>query len=89
MHRIHMTFDHPSISSMISLLKRASDSDELEPGPRKALQMIRDECNTCRRNDDKPRLFKVTIGSDRLRFNNSVQVDPMFIRNRPDLHMVD
>ena len=85
---IHRSFGHPSVSSTYKLLKRASNeplAEDVKPNLRK----LANECKICRVNAAIPRRFKLTVGSDELRFNNRIYVDTMFIEGRPVIHIVD
>lgn len=53
------------------------------------IQEMRNQCDICEKPAPAPRGFKLTIGTDRLRINHSVQVDTMLIENGPVRHMVD
>ena len=53
------------------------------------LTKIGDDCNICRRNQTKPRRFKLTVGTEEFRFNHTVLIDTMYIDSKPVLHLVD
>lgn len=88
LRRIHKTFGHPSIDTTLKILKRAS-GDKLSKGTKAVIEGIVDGCKTCRLIASKPRRFKLTVGTNDLRFNHKVQIDTMFINGKPVLHMVD
>lgn len=88
LRRIHRSFGHPSVRAMGNLLKRASDDNRLDNETRKAIQAISDDYKICLRTASPPRRFKLTLGTEDLRFNNVVQIGTMLIENRPVLHMV-
>lgn len=71
---IQTTFGHPYIQYMTSLLRRASEPDKLDTQTRKALEDIRKSWQIWRKNDCTPRRFKMTIGTDGIKFNSSIQV---------------
>lgn len=87
LRKLHRVFGHTSVQALYNLLKRANP-DEMESNVRKTLDKIRRECEVCIQNGSKPRRFKVTIGTDDLRFNHIVAVDVMYINSRPVLHIV-
>lgn len=72
---LHRNFGHRSASALYRLLKRADYIDTNE--------------NTLRKYASAPRRFKLTMGSDDLKFNHVVAVDMIFISKRPILHVVD
>lgn len=88
LRRIHKTFGHPSISATERLLKRATGGT-LNTQNRRAIEQIATSCRICERNRRAPRRFKLTVGMNEMRFNHTVQVDTMFIHNRPVCHLVD
>lgn len=70
------------------LLKRADPGDPTHD-VKAALDAITKECMTCQTYASKPRRFKVTIGTDELKFNHVIAVDIMYINKMPVLHVVD
>ena len=85
---IHRSFGHPSVSSTYKLLRRAS-GDKLKGNIKGMLRRLSENCKICKTNAATPRRFKLTIGTDDLRFNNRIIVDTMFIEGRPVIHIVD
>ena len=88
LRRIHRGFGHPSVLSTYNLLKRANKS-KLRKSIKQEIAKIVEDCDICRRSGNKPRRFKLTAGTEELRFNHTVVVDTMFIESRAVLHMVD
>lgn len=88
LRRIHRTFGHPSVKATYNLLKRASKTG-LDKEIRLELEKIADDCKVCKTNSSTPRRFKLTVGSDELRFNHRVIADTMFLDSKPVLHMID
>lgn len=88
LHLIHRNFGHPKVRTTINLLKRASDNN-VPTSTRKAKAAIEKYCETCRLNDTAPRCFNLTMGSDNLKFIHYLQVDTMFLRGKPVVHMID
>lgn len=88
LRKLHRVFGHPSVQALYNLLKRANP-EGVEGSMRKKLEEIISACDTCVRHGAKHRRFKVTIGTDDLRFNHNVAVYAMYINSRPVLHLVD
>lgn len=88
LRRIHRGFGHPSVQETHNLLRRAS-ADTLAKNILSILQKIADDCDVCKRNGPKPRIFKLTIGNEDMCFNNRVVVDKMFIDSKPVINLVD
>ena len=88
LRKIHRGFGHPSVRSTYHLLRRASGED-LDKKVKQQLDKISDDCKICLRNAATPRRFRLTVGTDELRFNHRVVVDTMFIQNKPIIHLVD
>lgn len=85
---LHRSFGHPSASALYNLLKRAR-SEEMNSKVRKSIEEISDSCDICSKNSKRPRRFKLTVGTDDLRFNHTVAMDVMHIAGRALLHVVD
>lgn len=86
--RVHRIFEHATIRSTENILSRAGN-DRLTLQTRKVIEKITRQCKVCASYAAAPRRFKVTMGADRLRFDNTVQVDTMFIHSKPVLDMAD
>lgn len=52
------------------------------------IKKIIDVCVPCAIYERVPKRFKMTVGTDTLKFNGSDQVDTMFINSKPVLDMV-
>lgn len=85
---IHRGFGNPSVKATENLLRRAASS-ELDKGTNDAMIKVHESCATCKKFSPKPRRFKLTLGTEEMRFNNRVYVDTMFIDNQPVIHLVD
>lgn len=85
---VHRTFIPPSVRLLERLLKRA-DRSSLDKETISALKKIEEDYILCGKIDSYLRRFKLTVRSEELRFNHRVQVDTMFIKCRPVIHMVD
>ena len=88
LRKIHKIFGHPSIESTKKVLKRASGS-KLDSKTKTLIHDIAKDCRICKFAPSRPRSFKLTVGTDDLKFNHNVQVDTMFINGRPVIHIVD
>lgn len=86
--RLHRVFGHPSVTALGHLLRRA-DPENYSYNVKHARYDIMRECMTCVKHAAKPRRFKVTIGTDDLRFNHIIAVDIMYINEKPVIHVVD
>lgn len=42
-----------------------------------------------RRHDATPRRFKLTVGTDEVHFNHTVQIDTVLLSGKPVIHIVD
>ena len=88
LQKVHRKFAHASAESLFKLLKTA-DKDKLTPETYQTLQEITRRCDTCQRIANTPLRFRISLGSENLRFNETVFIDVMYIENRPVLHIVD
>lgn len=88
LRRIHRGFGHPSVKSTEKLLRRASIG-QLPKSVITAMEKVNNSCKVCNKHASKPRRFKLTLGTEEIRFNNRVYVDTMFINSRPVIHLVD
>lgn len=89
LRRIHASFGHPSVTSFSSFLNRASDSKHLDSDTQSSMRKIATDCDMFRRSACPPRRLKLSVGAVDLKFNSRVQVDTIFINNRPVLHVLD
>lgn len=88
LRNIHKLFGHPTLNTTEGLFRQANRGT-LESHTRDTIQKITEKCKPCETIARAPKLFKLTVGTDGLRFNHSVQVDTMFIKGKPVAHMVD
>ncbi len=88
LRKLHRVFGHPTVSALFKLLQQARGS-EIDKSVRETLEEISKSCITCAVNATKPRRFKLTVGTDDLRFNHIVAMDVMYLNGRPVLHVVD
>lgn len=87
LRNVNRNFVHRSIRSTENLLRRAAGG-RLKTETLKPIRKISDDCNICKVNVAKPRSFKLTVGMDYVRFNNTVKVETMFIGKKSVIHMV-
>ena len=88
LRKIHQGFGHPSVKATFHLLRRAT-AGKLSNKIKDELHKIQDDCKVCLKHAATPRRFRLTIGTEELRFNQRVVVDTMFIENKPIIHLVD
>lgn len=88
LRRMHRGFGHPTIKSLERLL-RSAEGGNMSKQLKSSLRKISEDCKVCKTYAGKPRRFKLTVGTEGLRFNNRVLVDTMFIQSRPVMHMID
>lgn len=87
LRKIHSAFGHPSVAAMGNLLKRAGD--DLSSETQESIKRLTETFFPCKRNSKRPRRFKLSVGTEDLCFNHSVQVDTMFLEGKLVLHLVD
>lgn len=87
LRRIHSGFGHPSVKSTENILRRAA-TGHLYKNVMSMMNKIHDSCTTCKKHSPKPRRFKLTLGTEEIRFNHRVFVDTMFITNIPVINLV-
>ena len=88
LRKLHRTFGHPSVSAFMKVL-RSARPDEMTKEVKDWITDITRSCVTCQTYASKPKRFKITVGTDDLRFNHIVAVDIMYISKKPVLHVVD
>ena len=86
LRKLHRSFGHPSAKALAELLKRARPTD---PYVHDELDAIIRECAVCAKNASIPRRFKLTVGTEDVRFNHIVAVDIVTIEGKQVLHCVD
>ena len=86
LRKLHRAFGHPSAKRLAELLKRARPDENYV---RKELEGIVKECGVCARHSQKPRRFKLTVGTDEYQYNHIVSIDVVDIEGRKILHVVD
>ena len=68
----HRAFGHPSAKALENVLRRARQH---KPDPRNILDDITKNCSSCAKSSKKPRIFKLTVGTEEYRFNHIVAMD--------------
>ena len=88
LRQLHRNFGHPTISALKKMLKRANPEHQ-DKKTKDTINEIVNNCKTCQKFASKPRRFKLTMGSDSLKFNHIIAVDLMYLNGKPVLHVVD
>lgn len=88
LRRIHRLFGHPYVQATEKLLRRAAKKD-IDGNIMSTIRKIQDDCKVCKEFAATSRRFKLTVGTEDIRFNHRVYVDTTFINNRPVIHLVD
>ena len=88
LRKVHRQFSHASAESLVKLLRTAS-REKLTPETYQNLQEISRICDPCQRIANASLRFRVSMGSENLRFNETLFIDVVYIDNRPVLHLVD
>ena len=63
--------------------------EDTTPETRRILEDITRRCDACQRINGAPQRFRVTMGSDNIKFNERVQMDIMYLDGKPVLHVID
>jgi len=88
LRRLHRVFGHPTVAALKKLLRNANP-DEYSTDVKESIAEITRSCNTCSRLASKPRRFKLSIGTDDLRFNHVLAIDIMTLAGKSVFHAVD
>lgn len=88
LRKLHRNFGHPSVSALTNLLKRANP-DHMDREVQDAIMRLTKACTTCATHASRPRRFKLTVGTNDLKFNHTLAVDIMTLNGKPLLHVVD
>ena len=88
LHKLHKKFSHPSADKLYNLLKRSRPEDT-SPKTREILEDLTRRCHQCQNYRHGPTRFRVSFGSEDVRFNERVMMDIMYIGTSPVLHVVD
>lgn len=84
---LHKSFGHPSVEKLYNLLRIADP--ESEPNLRKMLSEISENWKDCQLHAQAPKRFKLSARVDEeLRYSHEIQVDVMYISQKPVLHVV-
>lgn len=79
---LHRSFLRPSVSALYNLLSRANQY-LLPAGTKPGLKSISECRKLFMKNSQRPRRLILTVGTEDMRFNHTVQVDTMFLELRP------
>ncbi|CDF37987.1 unnamed protein product [Chondrus crispus] len=88
LRKLHRNFGHPSVSALTNLLKRANP-DHMDREVQDVIMRLTKACTTCATHASRPRRFKLTVGTNDLKFNHTLAVDIMTLNGKPLLHVVD
>lgn len=86
LQNLQHVFGHQSVSELHNILNR-TDPDKRHKIVRNTLEIITNNYQTCMKYGSKPRIFKLTIGTEDLKFNHIVEVDVMYISRKPLIHI--
>lgn len=88
LRRIHRRFHHPAAEKLTRLIKKgALDHCNSELGKR--LKNLRKTCDTCQRLAKEPSRFRVSLPSENVVFNRTIEKYLMKIDMKSVLHFVD
>lgn len=88
MKKTYLSFGHPIITANEGFMKRVSDG-VVDIKTRKTIERISQENRLFQTHSRPPRRFKLTIGTDKLIFNDRVKVETKFISEKPIINFVD
>ena len=88
LHKLHRQFLHPSAEKLYNLLRRYRPEDTT-PETKKTLKDITRRCDPCQRIRRGPTRFKESLGAEKVRFNERILMDIMYIDRAPVLHVAD
>ena len=86
--KIHRQFFHPSPTKLFDLLKIARP-EYATPETLQIFKEISSRCDPCQRIQPAPVRFRVSFGTENVRFNERIMMDIMYIDRKPVLHIVD
>ena len=87
LHPLHRVFGHPFVSALLNLLSRCHP-DKLPKEAKDQLRKLTETCVTFSVNASRPRRFRLTVGTNDIRFKHTVAADIMYIQSSPVLHIV-
>lgn len=86
MYQLHRTFGHPSTTALGTLLTNSYPTRC--NNIKHTLERIGSDCMICKHNFSAAICFTLTVDTGYLAFNNTFQLNTIFIADRPVLHMV-
>lgn len=88
LRNLHRQFAHPSVEKLCKLLKIAK-GDCVTPDTLKVLQYLFARCEPCQRIKNDQYRFRVSMGTEDVRFNQRFYMDIISLDGIPVLHLVD
>lgn len=85
---MHHHFYHPSASKLYNLLCR-TEKNKLPSSTLQTLKEITKACSTCQKSSKSPHRFRVSYPPDTCVFNHELEIDPVWLKGKPTLHVVD
>lgn len=73
----------------LELLLRLANGNDVDSKAMKSIENFKDGCKLCHQVSTGPRGFKLTAGSQEIKFHLCVQIDSRFIGGRPVLYMIE
>ena len=86
--KVHDRFGHPTSKSLMNLLKSVRPEGS-NADTRKALEDLEARRKQCQTFAPKPFVYKVSIPTDELVFNQEIEVDLFWIEKDAVLHIID
>lgn len=86
--KLHKQFFHPSSQKLFNLIKRARP-EMATPEILQTIMELSRRCDPCQRIQLAPYRFRVSFGTENIRFNERVLMDVLFLNSKPVLHIVD
>jgi len=80
--KLHKQFGHPSNTSLMNLLKRATP-DKVTPEVKKNLEELAKKCKPCQEYGSRTSRFRVSMPMDEIIFNHEIEVD---VLNQPSTY---
>lgn len=85
---LHRKFRQPFMRALHMLLRRAN-RPSFDLKITESLEKIKEHRKICNKLASSPRRFRLSVGSEELRFNHRVQLYTKFTEGRPVIDMVD
>lgn len=88
LQKLHRHLFHPSAQKLFNLIK-SSRPEHATQATIKVAKDVSTHCDPCQRRQHRPSRFRVTLGSENVRFNERIIIGIMTLDNLPVLHFVD